>query len=217
MFPLRPALSDLPGTIPVFPLPGALLLPRARLPLHIFEPRYLAMVEDCLKHPHRLIGMICPLGGRADEARLSAIGCAGRLVQFAETEDGRYLITLSGLARFRLLDEVGGFTPYRRFNVDWTSFARDLGPPEEDPGLDRAALLDLLARYLATKNLSVDWEGLDEAPGEVLVNAFAMLSPLSPEDRQALLESPDLTTRRETLVTLVEFALRGGKDDEVLQ
>ena len=216
MLPLRPAFADLPGTLPVFPLPGALLLPRARLPLHIFEPRYLAMIEDCLKHPMRLIGMVCPLGAEA-EGRLSSIGCAGRLVQFSETEDGRYMITLAGIARFRLGAEVEGFTPYRRFNVDWGSFQGDIGPSEADPGLNRKALLALVTRYLASRDLSSDWQGLAEAPDEVLINALSMLCPLSPEDRQALLESPDLATRRETLVTLIEFALRGGSGDEILQ
>ncbi|NPD13989.1 ATP-dependent protease [Xinfangfangia sp. D13-10-4-6] len=215
MFPRHPSLSDLPGTIPVFPLPGALLLPRARLPLHIFEPRYLAMIDDCLKHPHRLIGMVCPLGEEGD--RLSAIGCAGRLVQLSETEDRRYMITLSGVARFRLQAEVEGFTPYRRFNVDWSSFGRDLGTTELDPGLDRPALFALVSRYLAGRDMSADWKGLESAPDEVLINALSMLVPLPPEDRQALLESPDLPTRRETLVTLVEFALRGGNSDEILQ
>ncbi|MCL4067840.1 LON peptidase substrate-binding domain-containing protein [Pseudomonas sp. GX19020] len=213
MFPLRPSLADLPGTLPVFPLPGALLLPRARLPLHIFEPRYLAMIDDCLKHPHRLIGMVCPLG----EDRLSTIGCAGRLVQLGETDDRRYMITLAGLARFRMGDEVEGFTPYRRFNVDWSPFERDLGGPEEDRGLDRPALFSLISRYLAGRDLSADWKGLEAAPDEILINSLSMLVPLSPEDRQALLETPDLATRRETLVTLVEFALRGGNGDEVLQ
>lgn len=210
---------DLPDTIAVFPLPGALLLPRARLPLHIFEPRYLAMLDDCLKTPGRLIGMIQPLGTPGGDKRLASIGCAGRLTQFSETDDGRYMITLTGVTRFRLRQEVeGGFTPYRRCLVDWAPFARDLGPEEDDPAFDRAGFLALLGRYLAARRLGTDWDNLKEAEPELLVNALSMLLPFSPEDRQALLEAPSLVTRRETLVTLIEFALRaGGGEDEVLQ
>jgi len=124
-------MTDLPDTIPVFPLSGALLLPRARLPLHIFEPRYLQMVDDTLKTRHRLIGMIQPREvPAAAEKRLHAIGCAGRLTGFSETEDGRYMITLSGLSRFRVLQEVQGFAPYRRCQVDWAPFVDRLGQPE---------------------------------------------------------------------------------------
>lgn len=210
---------DLPETIPVFPLPGALLLPRARLPLHIFEPRYLAMLEDCMKTPARLIGMIQPREAPGGEKRLSAIGCAGRLTAFSETEDGRYMITLTGLSRFRLLDEVqGGFCPYRRARVDWSSFTRDLGAAETDTALDRPAFLALLGRYFTARRLGSDWVSLKEADDEMLINALSMLLPLAPEDKQALLEAPSLVTRRETLVTLIEFALRsGGATDEVLQ
>lgn len=208
---------DLPETIPVFPLPGALLLPRGRLPLHIFEPRYLAMIEDCMKTPSRLIGMICPRETPGGEKRLQAIGCAGRLTAFSETEDGRYMITLAGVSRFRIREEVQGFTPYRRCLVDWGPFARDLGPVESDPGLDRPALMAVLARFFQAEGLSTDWDSLRDAEPELLINALSMLSPFSPEDKQALLEAPDLVTRRETLVTLIEFALRGGGEGEALQ
>lgn len=209
---------DLPDTIAVFPLPGALLLPRARLPLHIFEPRYLAMLDDCLKSPTRLIGMIQPREVPGGEKRLSAIGCAGRLTGFNETEDGRYMITLTGVSRFRIREEVQGFTPYRRCLVDWAPFARDLGAAEDDSGFDRRVFLDLLGRFLAARKLGTDWSSLKDAETEMLINALSMLLPLSPEDKQALLESPSLTARRETLVTLIEFALRsGGAPDEVLQ
>ena len=210
--------ADLPDTIAVFPLPGALLLPRGRLPLHIFEPRYLAMIEDCLKTKHRLIGMIQPreVPGTG-EKRLNAIGCAGRLTGFSETEDGRYMITLSGISRFRVRDEVTGFAPYRRCSVDWGGFGRDLGPTEEDPGFRREEFLALLGRYFAAQNLSTDWSSLKEAETELLIKSLSMLCPFGPEDKQALLEAPSLSTRRETLVTLIEFALRGGSGDEVMQ
>ncbi|MEY8803362.1 LON peptidase substrate-binding domain-containing protein [Leisingera sp. XS_AS12] len=210
--------ADLPDTIPVFPLPGALLLPRTRLPLHIFEPRYLQMFEDTLKTRHRLIGMVQPVPGERDGATvLHSIGCAGRVTQFSETEDGRYLVTLSGVSRFRLSQEASGFTPYQRFDVCWQGFDRDLGRSEADETLDRGPFLNLLERFFAAQNLSTDWEALREAEDELLINSLAMLLEFDPEDKQALLEAPCLATRRETLVTLIEFALRGGSQEETLQ
>lgn len=203
--------SDLPDTIPVFPLPGALLLPRARLPLHIFEPRYLAMIEDCMKTPTRLIGMIQPRSSQeSGDPKLHTIGCAGRLTAFSETEDGRYMITLSGLSRFRVLEEIDGFTPYRRCKVSWTGFDRDMGATERDPGLDRDGFFASLRSFFEAEDLRTDWESLEEADDELLINSLSMLCPFEPEDKQALLEAPSLETRRETLVTLIQFALRGG-------
>jgi Lon protease-like protein len=209
--------SDLPDILPVFPLPGALLLPRARLPLHIFEPRYLAMIEDAMKTPQRLIGMIQPYDAPGAAGKLHSIGCAGRLTAFSETEDGRYMITLSGISRFRVIEEVEGFTPYRRCKVGWAGFDRDLGAAEKDPGLDREEFLDLLGRFFQAQGLSTDWDSIKEAEDELLINSLSMLCPFQPEDKQALLEAPSLDTRRETLVTLIEFELRGGSADEVLQ
>ena len=208
-------ISDLPETIPVFPLPGALLLPRARLPLHIFEPRYLAMIDDALKTSTRLVGMIQPYEGRGN--KLHAIGCAGRLTAFSETEDGRYMITLSGISRFRVLEEVQGFTPYRRCTVSWDGFDRDLGSVEKDARFGRKALMASLDRFFRQQGLSTDWDSLKEAEPELLINSLSMLCPFEPEDKQALLEAPSLTTRRETIMTLIEFALRAGNSDETLQ
>lgn len=207
-------VNDLPGTIPVFPLPGALLLPRARLPLHLFEPRYLQMLDDALKTPGRLIGMVQPneVAGRSGIG-LHTIGCAGRITQFSETEDNRYLITLSGISRFRVVKEVEGFTPYRRCDVVWDGFGRDQGKTEEDTQFDRPAFLDLLGRYFEARSLSADWETLKEAEDELLINSLSMMLDFDPEDKQALLEAPSLSTRRETLVTLIEFDLRGGEGD----
>lgn len=203
--------GDLPETLPIFPLPGALLLPRARLPLHIFEPRYLAMLEACMATRHRLIGMIQPRAvPEGEAARLHSIGCAGRLTAFSETEDGRYMITLTGISRFRMLAEVTQDTPFRCIRAAWADFPRDIGPAEVDPGLDRPAFLDLLRRYFVAVDLSTEWNSLREAEDELLVNALSMLCPFAPEERQALLEAPSLTTRRETLVMLMEFALRGA-------
>lgn len=230
------SLADLPDTLPIFPLPGALLLPRARLPLNIFEPRYLAMLEDALKTPHRLIGMVQPIalpeagaergpddrgpggfGGGGLGGRLHRIGCAGRVTAFQETEDGRYLITLTGVSRYRIVERLDGFAPYARARVEWTSFERDLGRGEADEGFDRPAFLDVLGRFFETAQLSSDWDSLREADVELLVNSLSILCPFDPEEKQALLEAPTLAERRETLVTLMEFALRSGGDEGMLQ
>jgi Lon protease-like protein len=210
--------TDLPDTISIFPLGGALLLPRARLPLHIFEPRYLQMVEDALKTDERLIGMIQPneVSGR-NGTGLQTIGCAGRITQFSETEDGRYMITLGGMSRFRVVNEVEGFSPYRKCDVSWDGFERDLGRDEEDAGFNRENFLDLLGRYFDAQGLSADWDTMKEAEDELLINSLSMMLELDPEDKQALLEAPSLVTRRETLVTLIEYALRGGLDEGVMQ
>ncbi|MBO6774110.1 MAG: LON peptidase substrate-binding domain-containing protein [Paracoccaceae bacterium] len=208
---------DLPEIIPVFPLPGALLLPRARLPLHIFEPRYLQMVEDSLKTTGRLIGMIQPSATPTGRDALHSIGCVGRITQFSETEDHRYLITLSGVSRFRVCKEVDGFTPYRRCEVSWTGFERDRGAAECDDGFDRTAFMDLLNRCFVAKKLDTNWETLEEADDELLINSLSMFLDFEAEDKQALLEAPSLRTRRETLVTLMEFSLRGGTGEEFLQ
>ncbi|RPE64852.1 hypothetical protein EDD53_2616 [Pacificibacter maritimus] len=207
--------NDLPTVLPVFPLTGALLLPRTPLPLHIFEPRYLQMIEDCMKTPERLIVMAQPRGGQAGD-RLNTIGCAGRLTAFSETHDGRYMITLTGVSRCRIGEQVEGFTPYTRVNVDWSGFERDLGPAERDEALDRDVLIQVLRRYFAEEELSTDWDGIEAADDETLINSVSMLCPFEPEDKQALLEAPSLSTRRETLVTLMEFTLRGGSNEEMM-
>ena len=214
--------ADLPQTIPIFPLTGALLLPRARLPLHVFEPRYRAMIEACLATRSRLIGMVQPSSlpqnvAESRERRLHSIGCAGRLTGFSETEDGRYLITLSGISRFRLLRETTDGTPFRTVEAGWDGFERDLGLPETDTGFHRPQFLQLLGRYFSSQKLSTDWDTLKEAEDELLINSLSMLCPFEPEDRQALLEAPSLSTRRETLVTLIEFALRGGSSSEEIR
>ncbi len=207
--------SDLPETIPVFPLPGALLLPRSRLPLHIFEPRYLAMIEDAMKTTTRLIGMIQPGSGNLNgDPKLQSIGCAGRLTAFSETEDGRYMITLSGVSRYRVREEIDGFTPYRRCKVSWDGFERDIGLSEKDPGLNRDTFFPALRAYFEAEELRTDWESLEDADDELLINSLSMLCPFEPEDKQALLEAPSLETRRETLVTLIQYCLRGGVSGE---
>jgi Lon protease-like protein len=211
-------VTELPGSIPMFPLPGALLLPRARLPLHLFEPRYLQMLEDAIKTPARLIGMAQPNARpNGDKDALHRIGCAGRVTQFSETEDGRYMITLTGISRFRIGNEVEGFTPYRKFEVNWDGFDRDQGGPEHDRGFNRDSFMDLLDRYFASRDLSADWATLKDADDELLINSLSMLLDFEPEEKQALLEAPSLSTRRETLVTLIEYALRGGQSEDILQ
>jgi Lon protease-like protein len=207
--------ADLPDTLPVFPLPGALLLPRARLPLHIFEPRYLAMLDDCLKTRHRLIGMVQPVPN--EDAALHRIGCAGRVTQFSETEDGRYMITLSGVSRFRLLREEQGFQSYRKCLVDWQDFDRDLGLHEHDADFERAEFLTLLKRYFDAQSLSTDWDALKEADDEMLINSLAMLLELQVEDKQALLEAKKLSERRAILTTLLEFSLLSGDAEDRMQ
>ena len=208
--------ADLPQVIPVFPLPGALLLPRSRLPLHIFEPRYLAMIEDVLKTPDRIIGMIQPSGQNGAE-RMQTIGCAGRLTQFSETEDGRYMITLTGISRYRLGKEITGFSPYRKFEASWDGFGQDRASSEKDLEFNREAFFKLLSRYFEQRDLSTDWETLRDADDELLINSLSMLLDFNYEDKQALLEAPSLVTRRETLVTLIEYSLRGGSAEEILQ
>jgi uncharacterized protein len=209
--------KDLPDVVAIFPLPGALLLPRSRLPLHLFEPRYLAMLEDALKTPERLIGMIQPYDAPGAAGRLHAIGCAGRVTAFSETEDGRYMITLSGMSRFRITQEIEGFQPYRRCKVNWNGFERDLGPTEKDTSFDRPKFMALLRRFFEDQGLSTDWGSLGETEDELLINSLSMLCPFEAEDKQALLEAPSLSTRRETLVTLIEYALRGGNSEETMQ
>jgi Lon protease-like protein len=178
------------------------------------------MLEDALKTPHRLVGMIQPCGGPDGDpakARLHQIGCAGRVTAMQETEDGRYLITLSGICRFRLGEMQEGFTPYLRAAVEWSSFERDLGRAEKDPEFDRPAFLQVLARFFDTAQLSSDWDSLKEADPELLINSLSILCPFDPEEKQALLEAPTLGNRRETLMTLMEFALRSSGEDGTLQ
>lgn len=211
--------SNLPQTIPVFPLPNVFLLPRARLPLNIFEPRYLAMLDDVLKTEHRLIGMIQPRETPAGTGNppLHQIGCAGRVTSFTETKNGRYLVTLSGISRFRIVAQNTGFTPYIRADVDWDSFHRDLGKVEADDSFNRSNFLKVLQRFFDKSELAGDWDKFQGADEELLINSLAMMCPFKPEEKQALLEAPSLQTRRETLVTLMEFALRGGENEDQMQ
>lgn len=208
--------QDLPETIPVFPLPRALLLPRVELPLNIFEPRYLAMIDDALRGD-RLIGMIQPdetKEGSAQTPQLYSIGCVGRLTQFAETGDGRYQVVLTGVSRFRLKEEVGGTQPYRRCKVDFVPFEDDLVPRLGEDEVDREKLLKTLSNYLAANSIEADWNGISEAPTEALVNGLSLMSPFGVREKQALLEAADLRTRAELLVAATEIALAAGDGEE---
>jgi Lon protease-like protein len=200
---------DLPEVIPVFPLPGALLLPRGQMPLNIFEPRYLAMVDDALRDGHRLIGMIQPdvTHGEANKPQLFKIGCLGRITQLAESGDGRYLIELTGIARFRVEQELPVKTEYRQCRVTYAPFVDDFIARKGEDAVDRAAVLTALRDFMKANNLQADWEGIDQAPNEALVNALSMMSPYGPPEKQALLEAPDLKTRAELLVAITEIEL----------
>jgi Lon protease-like protein len=201
---------DLPEVIPVFPLPGALLLPRGQMPLNIFEPRYLAMVDDALRDGHRLIGMIQPDVAHdvsPDKPALYKIGCVGRITQLAESGDGRYLLELTGVARFRVEQELPVATLYRQCRVTYAPFADDFVARKGEDAVDRAALLVALREFLDANNLNADWEGIDKAPNEALVNALSMMSPYGAAEKQALLEAPDLKTRAEILVAITEIEL----------
>ncbi len=201
---------DLPGVIPVFPLPGALLLPRGQMPLNIFEPRYLAMIDDSLRDGHRLIGMIQPdpaQDGPPDKPPLYSIGCVGRITQLAESGDGRYMIELTGVARFRIEAELTVATAYRQCRVTFAPFASDFVARKGEDAVDREALLTALRAFLKANELKADWDGIDKAPNEALVNALSMMSPYGPAEKQALLEAPDLKTRAEILVAITEIDL----------
>ncbi|MDO5612627.1 MAG: LON peptidase substrate-binding domain-containing protein [Paracoccus sp. (in: a-proteobacteria)] len=208
-----PQRFDLPEWLPLFPLPGVLLLPRARLPLQIYEPRYLQMLDDVLKADNRLIGVIQPSG----EDELAPIGCAGRVTGFTETEDGRYMISLRGVSRFRLTDADEGFAPYLKGRADWSDYAHDTGPAETDPGFDRASLIDRLRRLMDQHEMSADWNSMAEAGDETLVNALSMALPFEASEKQALLEAPTLPERRKMLSSLIEFALHDSGKEERLQ
>jgi Lon protease-like protein len=208
--------DDLPDVIPVFPLAGALLLPRGQMPLNIFEPRYLAMVDDALSSGRRLIGMIQPdtaHRGSEEKPSLYRIGCVGRITQLGETGDGRYLMELTGIARFRIAEELSVATPYRQCRVAYAPYADDFIARKGEDAVDRAALLAALAAFLKANDLKADWDGIENAPNEALVNALAMMSPYGAAEKQALLEAPDLKTRAEILVAVTEIELAKGKTE----
>ena len=201
----------LPDTLPIFPLTGVLLLPRGRLPLNIFEPRYLAMTRDALGG-ERLIGMVQPnepqqdnRGGGAMNPPVYPIGCAGRITSFSETDDGRYLVTLTGVSRFRIRDELPLLSGYRRVVAEWQPFAHDVDTPSGTE-FDRDRFIRGLKGFFTQRQISADWEAIEKAAGEHLINSIAMLCPFAPSEKQALLEAPDLDERARLLIALVEMA-----------
>jgi uncharacterized protein len=209
--------ADLPETIPVFPLPGALLLPRGQMPLNIFEPRYLAMVDDSLRDGHRLIGMIQPETahpGPEQKPNLYRVGCVGRITQIAETGDGRYLMQLTGVARFRIEEELSVATAYRQCRVTYVPFMDDFVARRGEEAVDRKSLLEALQAFLKANNLKADWQGIESAPNEALVNALAMMSSYGSAEKQAMLEAPDLKTRAEILIAVTEIELAKGKNED---
>lgn len=213
--PQRPNFQELPETLPVFPLSGVLLLPRGLLPLNIFEPRYLAMVDDTLGG-HRLIGMIQPQA--AEEERgdgpppLYEVGCAGRITSFEETDDGRYLITLTGVCRFRAGPELPLQRGYRRVKAHWSGYEVDyLG--SEATFLDRDRLRTALVAYFQRNEINANWKAIEETPDERLLTSLAMICPFAPPEKQALLEAPTVAERGETLISLLEMAVLGVGDE----
>jgi Lon protease-like protein len=211
--------DDMPAIIPIFPLSGALLLPRGQMPLNIFEPRYLNMVDDAMKGA-RLIGMIQPdseTGG--ERPTLYKVGCAGRITQLAETGDGRYLLTLTGIARFGVVEELTTMTPYRQCRADWQPYAVDFVPRSGEDEVDRDAVVRALRSFAKANELPIDWDSVRQAPNEALVNALSMMSPYGSREKQALLEAQDLRTRAEVLVAITEMELakQGGSSDTPLQ
>ena len=208
-------LSDLPQVIPVFPLDGALLLPGGVLPLRIFEPRYLNMIDDAMSG-ERMIGMVqtrAPANRAAP--KLARVGCAGRITSYAETDDGKYLIALTGVCRFETVDELPRLTPYRQVRAAYAPFEADLVADEDAVEFDRGPFMEVLRRYLDRKNLGVEWDAVASAPGPALVNSLCMALPFEPAEKQALLEAADLVDRRATLEALlaIDAALDDDDDD----
>ena len=201
----------LPDTLPIFPLTGVLLLPRGRLPLNIFEPRYLAMTRDALGG-ERLIGMVQPnepqqdnRGGGAMNPPVYPVGCAGRITSFSETDDGRYLVTLTGVSRFRVREELPLLSGYRRVVAEWQPFIHDVETPTGTE-FDRDRFIRGLKAFFDQRQISAAWEAIEKAAGEHLINSIAMLCPFAPSEKQALLEAPDLDERARLLIALVEMA-----------
>jgi hypothetical protein len=196
--------EDLPAELPIFPLGGVLLLPRGQLPLNIFEPRYLAMVDDAISS-HRLIGMV----QTTQEGGIYSVGCAGRITSFNETHDGRNEIVLTGVCRFRIDSELAQKDGYRRVKADWSSFKKDT-EPMGCLDMDRGKLKKLLKNYFGQQGMTCSWDAVDNAPDEKLITSLAMICPLSPSDKQALLEAPCCKERSKLFITLLEMEANGG-------
>lgn len=212
--PVRVHGREQPGVIPIFPLSGCILLPGGQLPLNIFEPRYLRMIDDALAGA-RTIGMIQP---REEDspAALYDVGCAGRITALSETSDRRYLITLTGMLRFRVACEIAGSAPYRKAEVDYADFTADADPDITAESIDRERLFEAMRDYLSTENLRTDWSAAAEAPTDALVNSLAMGCPFAPNEKQALLEAPTIAARADCLVALMRMGGE-GTDGQTVQ
>ncbi len=216
MTPLYSRIEDLPDELSIFPLPGVLLLPRGRLPLNIFERRYLAMFDDALAGS-RMIGMIQPTDPAMTEPSpaVFGIGCAGRITSFQESGDGRYLVALDGVARFRVVKELPLHRGYRRVSADWSPYAADLS--EESCDMDRHRVTDLLQTYFRQRGLSANWDAINQTPDERLVTSLAMICPFEPSEKQALLEASCLSERSKLMMTLLEIAVADHQSDDRLR
>ena len=212
-------LEPFPNNIPIFPLPGALLLPDSKLPLNIFEPRYLEMVEDSLKTKLRLIGMIQPQknGHIEGDGSLHRIGCAGRISSFSETGDGRYLITLTGISRFELQETENKGNSYIKGTVNWSKFENDLVPPKPMKDFNRKEFLNTLRKYFESAQISSDWKILENAEEDILINSLSMLCPFDPDEKQVLLEAETLFHRKNILLTLLNLFSEKGQRNEYIQ
>jgi Lon protease-like protein len=207
--PYAPKLEDMPGTIPVFPLAGVLLLPSGNLPLHIFEPRYRRMTEDAIKS-HRMIGMIQPKISDDANPPLYDVGCAGKITDFHELPDGRFMMTLTGISRFRIIEELKTATPYRQIKPDWSFFEKDV----EGVGclnLDREKLHRMLGDFFKAHEFDCDWQKIQEATDGKLITCLSMICPFEASEKQALLEAPCCKTRAGVFMTMLEMAVVGGK------
>ncbi len=202
-------IADLPATLAVFPLPGALVFPRWQLPLNIFEPRYLNMIDDAMAGS-RLIGMVQVAGGTKARPGLAGVGCAGRITSYSETADGRYLITLTGVCRFKVARELDVTTPYRQVAPDWQPYAGDLAPAPDGDERVRRALVLAFRDYASANSIEADWTAMEEASFETLVHALASGCPFEPAEKQALLEARTLQARAEALTALLEFGSAPG-------
>ena len=204
-------IEDLPQTLAIFPLAGALLFPRWTLPLNIFEPRYLNMIDDAMVG-ERLIGMVQSVGGTKASPNLAGVGCAGRITSYSETDDGRYLIVLTGVCRFQVEELTEVTTPYRQARANWTPYADDLHAPDITDLPSRQKLMSALEAYVAGRGMEADWSAAKDAPIETLVNALCAGCPFSVSEKQALVEAPGLKDRAATLIALLEMDLPTGGD-----
>tara|TARA_B100001121_G_C18550934_1_gene555413 strand:+ start:188 stop:847 length:660 start_codon:yes stop_codon:yes gene_type:complete len=203
--------NDFPENIPLFPLSGVLLLPKSRLPLNIFEPRYLKMIEDVLATEHRFIGMIQPRPNKNTKdsnLKFNNVGCAGRLISFTETDDSRYLITLSGVSRFNYVKNVDTFKPYINAEVEWDTFRDDDILETLPKSFNKDEFLEIISKYFTLTNLQTDWESLKKADDELLINSLSILCPFENDEKQALLEAKTIKERVKILTTLMEMSIK---------